>query len=91
MTQEQAAVSEGESLDDKALAIAARLMGEHRLSGTPELDAPIGQGGLGFDSMGRLELYAAIEKECAVKIPEKYWGGRLVRDLRELVKVAVAA
>ncbi len=80
-----------EAIGEKVVAIAERLMSEHRLTGEAGLDAPIGEEGLGFDSMGRLELYAAVERECGVKIPEKYWGGKRVRDLRELIRVAAPA
>ncbi len=76
-------------LTQKVAAIAARLMGELGLPGKPSLDAPLGEDGLGFDSMGRLDLYAAVEKECGVVIPEKYWGPRQVKSLADLARVAV--
>ena len=76
-------------LTERIAAIAGRLMGELGLPGQPRLDAPLGEGGLGFDSMGKLDLLAAVEKECAVAIPEKYWGPRQLKNLADLARVAV--
>lgn len=75
-------------LRSKALAIAGRLMREQGIVGEPRSDVPLGEDGLGFDSMARLDLLAAIESECAVSIPEKYWGTAPLRGIDELVRVA---
>lgn len=75
---------------DEVRAIAERIMREQSLSSEVRLDVPLDEEGLGLDSMARLDLFAAIEKECAVSIPEKYWGGRKVKDLNDLMRIAVA-
>lgn len=76
---------------DQVRSIAERIMREQSLPGEVRLDVPLDEEGLGFDSMARLDLFAAIEKECKVSIPEKYWGGRKVKDLNDLMRVAVAS
>jgi len=78
----------GSDLRLKVLAIAGRLMREQGIAGEPRSDVPLGEEGLGFDSMGRLDLLAAIERECSVSIPEKYWGTAPLRGLDDLVRVA---
>ena len=75
---------------DQVRSIAERIMREQSISGEVRLDVPLDEEGLGLDSMARLDLFAAVEKECAVSIPEKYWGGRKVKDLNDLMRVAVA-
>lgn len=70
-------------------AIAARLREQLGLPGAVRTDVPLDEEGLGLDSMGRLDLYTAVEQECGVTIPEKYWGPRRLRSLDELARVAV--
>jgi acyl carrier protein len=85
-----AVASEGRegNLEQVVVGIAKRLMAEQGLSGEPTLASVLGEEGLGFDSMGRLDLLAAIEKEAGVTIPEKYWSGRKLRTLGDVVKVS---
>lgn len=77
-----------EDLRRQVLAVAGRLMREHRIQGEPKLDVPLGEDGLGLDSVGCLDLMGAIETECGLLLPEKYWTSRRLRDLNELIKVA---
>ncbi|MCW5715920.1 MAG: hypothetical protein KIT43_15520 [Bauldia sp.] len=70
-------------------AIAARLREQLGLTGAVRTDVPLDEEGLGLDSMGRLDLFTAVEQECGVTIPEKYWGPRRLRNLGELARVAV--
>jgi acyl carrier protein len=77
-----------EDLRRQVLEIAGRLMREHRIQGAPSLDVPLGEDGLGLDSVGCLDLMGAIETECGLLLPEKYWTSRRLRDLNELIKVA---
>ncbi len=85
-------MAQTESLDGlrrHVLEVAGRLMREHRIAGEPRLDVPLGEDGLGLDSVGCLDLMGAIETECGVLLPEKYWTRKQLRDLNELIKVAV--
>lgn len=77
----------GDELTEKVVAIVRRLMAEQNLPGEPALDRPLGETGLGLDSMARLDLLAAVEKECGVTVPEAYWGTKRFKDLNHLVKV----
>jgi acyl carrier protein len=77
------------SLSQKVLEVTAEMMRERRLTATPDLNMPLGEDGLGFDSIGRLDLMGAIEMRCDLQIPEKYWGGRSLRDLNELIRVSI--
>lgn len=79
----------GGTLEQIILTVAKRLMAEQGLNGDPQLTSAIGEGGLGFDSMGRLDLLAAVEKQGGVTIPEKYWSGRKLQTLADVVKVSV--
>jgi len=78
-----------EELKRSVLDVTARLMREHRIDAAPRLDVPLGEDGLGFDSIGCLDLMGSIETECGLLIPEKYWNGRRLRSLDELMRVAV--
>ena len=74
----------------KVLNIARRMLREQGIKREPQADISLAEDGLGFDSMGRLELFAAVEKECGVAIPEKYWSGRRVKNLNDLIRIAGA-
>ncbi len=76
-------------LEKDVLEITSRLMRDRQLVGEPRLDVSLGEDGLGFNSIACLDLMGAIETECGVLIPEKYWNGRKLRDLNELMRVAV--
>ena len=58
---------------------------EQDIENEVDLDASLAEDGLGFDSMGRLELMHAIEKGLQVDIPEKYWGMRSFKNLKEII------
>lgn len=75
---------------EELLAVVEKVMREQGLEGEPKFDVPLDESGLGFDSMSRLDLLAAVEQGCRVAIPEKYWGGRQLKDLNDLMRVAVA-
>ena len=77
-----------DSVSQKVLDVTAQMMRDRRLTAKVALDAPLGEEGLGFDSIGRLDLMGAIETECGLQIPEKYWGGRSLRNLSELIRVS---
>lgn len=82
--------TDGESLDvltDRIVGIVRRLMAQQSLPGEPALGMSLGETGLGFDSMSRLDLLAAVEAECGVSIPEQYWGTKRFKDLAHLIKV----
>lgn len=78
---------DSEAIAGKIRDIAARLMKERGLAGEPDLNAPLAEDGLGFDSMSRLDLLSAVEKETGVSIPEQYWGTRPFKDLAGIVKL----
>ena len=65
--------------------LAARVRTELGLTGPVDLDVPLGPEGLGFDSMGRLEFLAVVERECGVRVPEPFWGSRPLRSLNHLI------
>jgi acyl carrier protein len=77
-------------LTAQVLDIARRLLREQGIQREPRLDISLAEDGLGFDSMRRLELLAAVEKECGVSIPEKYWSGSRVKNLNDLIRIAGA-
>ena len=77
-------------LTAQLLDIARRLLREQGIQREPRLDISLAEDGLGFDSMRRLELLAAVEKECGVSIPEKYWSGPRVKDLNDLIRIVGA-
>jgi acyl carrier protein len=85
-----ARVEPSDELRRNVLDVTVRIMREHRIDAAPRLDVPLGEEGLGFDSIGRLDLMGAIETECGILIPEKYWDGRKLKNLDELMRVSVA-
>ncbi len=76
------------TLEQVVLTVARQLMAERGLNGEPQLTSSLGEDGLGFDSMGRLDLLGAVEREGGVTIPEKYWSGRRLVTLADIVKVS---
>jgi acyl carrier protein len=76
-----------QDLVNKVLDTAARVMRGEGIHHEPDLDASLGEDGLGLDSMGRLELFHAIEAELCVRIPEEYWGTKRFKNLRHLIRV----
>ena len=76
------------TLEQIVLTVAKQLMAERGLTGEPQLTSPLGEDGLGFDSLGRLDLMGAIERQGGVTIPEKYWSGRRLETLADIVKVS---
>ena len=77
-----------EALAAQVIAIVQEMLTGRGLEPTVSLDVPLGAEGLGFDSVARLDLLAAIEKHCGVRIPEPFWGSRPIRDLNHLLDVA---
>jgi acyl carrier protein len=80
-----------EDLAERILDIARRITRQRGIQREPRADMALGEEGLGLDSMGQLELFAAVESECGLTIPERYWGGRRVKNLRDLIRIAAAA
>lgn len=74
-------------LATQVVEIVSRLRAEHGLTDPVDLDAPLGPEGLGFDSMGRMDLLAAVENECGVRVPHAFWGSRPLRSLNHLLDV----
>ena len=50
------------------------------------LDNTLSQTGIGLDSIGRMELFAELERRCQVQIPERHWEAKTM-TLRQLVKL----
>ncbi len=71
------------------LDVAARVMRDQGIHHAPDLDIPLDEDGLGLDSMGRLELLHAIERELSVSIPEEYWGTKRFENLRHIARVVL--
>lgn len=85
-------MSQTESVEDlrlHVLKVASRLMREHQVEGEPQLDISLGEDGLGLDSLGRLDLMGALETECGLVVPKKFWSRVQLKDLNELIRVAV--
>ena len=38
------------------------------------LESCLSQSDIGLDSIGSMELFAELERECGVQIPERHWG-----------------
>ena len=38
------------------------------------LESRLSQVDIGLDSIGSMELFAEIERECGIRIPERHWG-----------------
>lgn len=72
----------------QVIAIAQEMLSQRGLEAAVSLDAPLGTEGLGFDSVARLDLLAAVEKQCGVRIPEAFWGTRPLQSLNHLLDVA---
>jgi acyl carrier protein len=69
------------------VAIAEAMLAEQGVQRPVSLNEPLGAEGLGLDSVARLDLLGKIEKQCGVKVPEKYWGTKPLDSLRHLLDV----
>ena len=85
-----ASLADGSDLTfaDRVLRDRARFLAERGVDRSVSADEPLGAEGLGLDSVGRLDLLSRIEKECGVRVPERYWGSKPLRSLAHLADVA---
>ncbi len=76
-----------EALEQEILDIASRVMRDRGIEKAPTLDLPLTEDGLGLDSMARMELLQTIEEATGVNIPERYWDGHGLKNLRDTARV----
>ena len=72
-------------LTDQVVDITKRVMAEQGIEREVNIDDPLTEDGLGFDSMGRFELLHAIEQGLRVDIPESHWSLIPFKNLRDMI------
>ena len=75
------------TLEAQISKVTTKILDARGLSRKIDLDAPLGEEGLGLDSMGRLELLRDLEGELKVTIPEDQWDPGCIKTLRNLIDV----
>ena len=76
------------TLAQQVLDVNAEVLEERGLSRKPELDElgqPLGELGLGLDSIGRLALLSALEERLGVEFPEERWGQDTFTSLQDII------
>ncbi len=62
-------------------------MAEQNAAGEPALDRPLGETGLGFDSMAVSTSWRPSKRECGVTVPGGLLGAQAFKDLSHLIEV----
>lgn len=79
--------TDNREMELRVLAIAERIMRERGIDRTPDLESPLTEDGLGLDSMARLDLLQEVEEVTGVNIPERYWDGHGLKNLRDAARI----